>query len=80
LNATELTDTQIIAKAMNTYVKNGHDQKLKDIFVDARPRTFSTGKRGWRVFFIFEEPCLFGNAGIAYEVDLDGEVHLFQTM
>ena len=76
----QMTDSQVIAKVLKHYVLGGHDQELKDIFVEETKRTFGSKKRGWQVFFAFVEPTSFGTAGVTYELDIEGEVMIFQSM
>jgi hypothetical protein len=75
-----MTDSQVIAKVLRHYVAGGHDQELKDVFVEETKRTFGTRKRGWQVFFAFTTPTSMGTAGITYELNIDGDVKLFESM
>jgi hypothetical protein len=80
MSTKQLTQSQVIAKVLRHYVAAGHDQELKDVFVEETKRTFGTKKRGWQVFFAFAEPTSLGTAGITYELDIEGEVMIFESM
>ena len=74
------TETEIVAKAVNEFMTRPNRRKLKDILVQSSSQLATSKKPGWKVFFVFEEADSFLHNCMTFEVDLDGEVKVFENM
>ena len=74
------TETQIVAKAVNEFMTTRNRRKLKDIHVLFDTQLMTSEKFGWKVFFVFEEADSFLRNGMTFEVGIDGEVRIVQSL
>lgn len=75
-----LTESQVIAVAINQFVRDGIDKRVKDVLVQESKRLATLKGVGWKVFFIFENEDQFLNNSVTYEVNEEKSVSLFENM
>ena len=76
----KLTESQVIAVAINQFVLDGIDRRIKDVLVQESRRLTTLKGIGWKVFFIFENEDQFLNKSVTYEVNEERSVTLFENM
>lgn len=76
----KFTETEIVAKAVNEFMTRPNRRKLKDILVQSAAQLATSDKPGWKVFFVFEEADSFLHNCMTFEIDIDGEVKIFENM
>jgi hypothetical protein len=77
---TTLTESQVIAAAVNAFVRESFDRALKDILVQETKRLATLSGAGWKVYFVFDEEDQFLKKSVTFEVNEEGAVSLFESM
>ena len=75
-----LSDTQVIALAVNSLIASNQKRSLTNIVVDRVKKLSVSQTPGWKVFFIFAEQNSFLQKTIVFEVDDFGTVSLLERM
>lgn len=76
----EISDSKVIALALNALIGRRLDRRFIDIFVEGRRRLSTLDEPGWKVFFVFENENSFLENSLTVEVGVSGKVEISQSL